>query len=198
MLSNYSFLFQTTPQAIENSSTTEDSGTTPTVFPITEVIVEDPRVTKGSTVTPDEDDPMQPEKSHDDTVKSVITTTHIPFTNTTTEATTVAVTTRSNNESVPQKDSETTTESPPAASTSFTESIVTKVSLTPVWAVGLAIVLVVVCVGTNMALLSAYFCYRRQRTRTRSAPISSIKAPTLHAFNPPNNHGMPVLHSTMA
>ncbi|VDM82785.1 unnamed protein product, partial [Strongylus vulgaris] len=38
-------------------------------------------------------------------------------------------------------------------------------ALAPVWAVGLAIVIAVVCVGLNLGLLSAYICYRRQKSR---------------------------------
>uniref|UniRef100_A0A1I7W7J5 G domain-containing protein n=1 Tax=Heterorhabditis bacteriophora TaxID=37862 RepID=A0A1I7W7J5_HETBA len=49
-------------------------------------------------------------------------------------------------------------------------------SLAPVWAVGLAIVIAVVCVGLNLGLLSAYICYRRQKARKQSANISTVKA----------------------
>uniref|UniRef100_A0A915DW88 Uncharacterized protein n=1 Tax=Ditylenchus dipsaci TaxID=166011 RepID=A0A915DW88_9BILA len=56
--------------------------------------------------------------------------------------------------------------------------------LAPVWAVGLAIVVGVVCGGLSLALIGAYLCYRRQRSRMRTAEINTIKAPTLHAFNP--------------
>ncbi|KIH66308.1 hypothetical protein ANCDUO_03363 [Ancylostoma duodenale] len=57
-------------------------------------------------------------------------------------------------------------------------------SLAPVWAVGLAIVIAVVCVGLNLGLLSAYICYRRQKSRKQTAQISANKGPTLHAYNP--------------
>ncbi|CAI4222521.1 unnamed protein product [Auanema sp. JU1783] len=57
-------------------------------------------------------------------------------------------------------------------------------SLAPVWAVGLAIVIAVVCVGLNLSLLSAYICYRRKQSRKQTAQISTIKGPTLHAYNP--------------
>lgn len=57
-------------------------------------------------------------------------------------------------------------------------------SLAPVWAVGLAIVIAVVCVGLNLGLLSAYICYRRQRSRKQTSQITVNKGPTLHAYNP--------------
>ncbi|KAK5973527.1 hypothetical protein GCK32_002355 [Trichostrongylus colubriformis] len=57
-------------------------------------------------------------------------------------------------------------------------------SLAPLWAVGVAIVIAVVCVGLNLGLLSAYICYRRKRSRKQTAQITINKGPTLHAYNP--------------
>ncbi|CAJ0593726.1 unnamed protein product [Cylicocyclus nassatus] len=57
-------------------------------------------------------------------------------------------------------------------------------ALAPVWAVGLAIVIAVVCVGLNLGLLSAYICYRRQNSRKHTMQITANKGPTLHAYNP--------------
>ncbi|CAJ0960715.1 unnamed protein product, partial [Mesorhabditis belari] len=56
-------------------------------------------------------------------------------------------------------------------------------ALQPVWAVGLAIVIAVCCVGLSLGLLSAYICYRRQKNRKQRAEITQPKMPTLHAFN---------------
>ncbi|KAI1726929.1 MANEC domain-containing protein [Ditylenchus destructor] len=65
--------------------------------------------------------------------------------------------------------------------------------LTPVWAIGLAIVIGVVCGGLSLALIGAYLCYRRQRSRMRTTHINNpvglksntpISGPRLHAFNP--------------
>ncbi|CAJ0566927.1 unnamed protein product, partial [Mesorhabditis spiculigera] len=56
-------------------------------------------------------------------------------------------------------------------------------ALQPVWAVGLAIVIAVVCVGLSLGLLSAYICYKRQKNRKQRAEITRPKLPTLHAFN---------------
>ncbi|KAE9549861.1 hypothetical protein FO519_006933 [Halicephalobus sp. NKZ332] len=55
---------------------------------------------------------------------------------------------------------------------------------TPVWAVGVAIVIAVVCIGLNVVLVSAFCCYKRHKNRMRSENFTHIKAPTLHAFNP--------------
>ncbi|KAH7730099.1 Protein Y47G6A.32 [Aphelenchoides avenae] len=68
--------------------------------------------------------------------------------------------------------------------TSTATPIFLQSQLMPVWAAGIAIVLGVVCLGTTLALCSAFLCYRRQKTRMRTAEITTIKAPTLHAFNP--------------
>nr|CDJ98239.1 Hypothetical protein CBG11990 [Haemonchus contortus] len=57
-------------------------------------------------------------------------------------------------------------------------------SLAPIWAVGVAIVIAVVCIGLNLGLLSAYICYRRKRSRKQTAQITINKGPTLHAYNP--------------
>ncbi|PAV67308.1 hypothetical protein WR25_15190 [Diploscapter pachys] len=56
-------------------------------------------------------------------------------------------------------------------------------SSAPYWIIGLAIIIALVCVGLNLGLLSAYICYRRQKSRKQKAHITSIKAPTLHAYN---------------
>ncbi|EYC32499.1 hypothetical protein Y032_0003g1615 [Ancylostoma ceylanicum] len=79
----------------------------------------------------------------------------------------------------------------PATTAAITETTSEKASersvpqsLAPVWAVGLAIVIAVVCVGLNLGLLSAYICYRRQKSRKQTAQISANKGPTLHAYNP--------------
>jgi hypothetical protein len=53
----------------------------------------------------------------------------------------------------------------------------------PIWVVGLAIVIAVVCIGVNVVLLSAFCCYKRHKTRMRSENFN-LKPPTLHAFNP--------------
>uniref|UniRef100_A0A7E4VTM2 MANEC domain-containing protein n=1 Tax=Panagrellus redivivus TaxID=6233 RepID=A0A7E4VTM2_PANRE len=56
---------------------------------------------------------------------------------------------------------------------------------TPIWAVGIAIVVAVVCIGVNVVLVSAFCCYKRHKNRMRSETFTPhIKAPTLHAFNP--------------
>ena len=55
---------------------------------------------------------------------------------------------------------------------------------TPVWAVGIAIVIAVVCIGLNLVLVSAFCCYKRHKNRMRSENFTHIKTPTLHAFNP--------------
>uniref|UniRef100_A0A914YIK7 Uncharacterized protein n=1 Tax=Panagrolaimus superbus TaxID=310955 RepID=A0A914YIK7_9BILA len=53
----------------------------------------------------------------------------------------------------------------------------------PIWVVGLAIVIAVVCIGVNVVLLSAFCCYKRHKHRMRSENFT-IKPATLHAFNP--------------
>jgi len=74
------------------------------------------------------------------------------------------------------------------------ESFPLRPELAPVWAVSLAVVVAIVCVGMNIALLGAYLCYRRQRTRAMRGSdginrgVGGIKAPTLHAFNPTPPH----------
>jgi hypothetical protein len=65
----------------------------------------------------------------------------------------------------------------------------TREELAPIWAIGLAIIVAIVCLGTNIALLCSYLCYRRRRVRMQGSDISrvgglGVKAPTLHAFNP--------------
>lgn len=54
----------------------------------------------------------------------------------------------------------------------------------PIWAIGLAIVIGVVFGGLTLALISAFLCYKRQRTRMRTRNINNNNAPTLHAFMP--------------
>ncbi|KHN87163.1 hypothetical protein Tcan_06606 [Toxocara canis] len=73
----------------------------------------------------------------------------------------------------------------PAGSTSrnngFTSDIL-RSKFTPIWAVGLVIIVAVLCVGLNVGVISAYVCWRKQKARTQKANISTIN--TLHAFNP--------------
>lgn len=54
--------------------------------------------------------------------------------------------------------------------------------MTPIWVIGLIIVVAVLCIGLNVGLISAYICWRRQRALKQKAHISTIN--TLHAFNP--------------
>ncbi|TKR93328.1 hypothetical protein L596_007806 [Steinernema carpocapsae] len=56
----------------------------------------------------------------------------------------------------------------------------------PIWVIGVAIVVVIVCIGLNIGLLTAYLCYRRRRNKRHTAQISggAHKSTTLHAFNP--------------
>ncbi|WKX92092.1 hypothetical protein Q1695_010264 [Nippostrongylus brasiliensis] len=75
----------------------------------------------------------------------------------------------------------------PITSTTSTNSSsnagISAASLAPVWAVALAIGIAVLCVGLNLGLLSAYICYRRKRSRKRTAHFTANKGPTLHAYN---------------
>ncbi|KAE9421677.1 hypothetical protein Angca_000116 [Angiostrongylus cantonensis] len=68
--------------------------------------------------------------------------------------------------------------------TSTQKTLIMTDTLAPVWAVGLGIVIAVTCVGLNLGLLSAYICYRRQRSHKHIAHISANKGPRLHAYNP--------------
>uniref|UniRef100_A0A1I7Y745 MANEC domain-containing protein n=1 Tax=Steinernema glaseri TaxID=37863 RepID=A0A1I7Y745_9BILA len=55
----------------------------------------------------------------------------------------------------------------------------------PIWVIGIAIIVVIVCIGLNVGLLGAYLCYRRRRNKRHTAQISGgMKSATLHAFNP--------------
>lgn len=54
--------------------------------------------------------------------------------------------------------------------------------MTPIWTISLIAVVSVLCIGLNIALISAYICWRRKKSRKRKAHISTIT--TLHAFNP--------------
>ncbi|KAL3083579.1 hypothetical protein niasHT_036351 [Heterodera trifolii] len=56
---------------------------------------------------------------------------------------------------------------------------------TPVWAIGLAIVITVICLGLIASLFCAFLCYRRHKLRMRTLEFTGPKKmPTLHAFNP--------------
>uniref|UniRef100_A0A914HFH1 MANSC domain-containing protein n=1 Tax=Globodera rostochiensis TaxID=31243 RepID=A0A914HFH1_GLORO len=60
-----------------------------------------------------------------------------------------------------------------------------RANATPVWAIGLAIVITVVCLGLLATLLCAFLCYRRHKLRMRTLEFNGPKKmPTLHAFNP--------------
>lgn len=78
----------------------------------------------------------------------------------------------------------TTTHAPVAVTTESTFLS----DLAPVWVIGILIVITVTCAGTCLVLLSVYFCVRRSKTKMRSQPITSLKAGTLHAFNPTTLH----------
>ncbi|CEF65621.1 Zinc finger, nuclear hormone receptor-type domain and Nuclear hormone receptor, ligand-binding domain and Zinc finger, NHR/GATA-type domain-containing protein [Strongyloides ratti] len=54
----------------------------------------------------------------------------------------------------------------------------------PVWIIGISIIITIVCVGSNMMFFVIYFCFRRSRRLRHTAEITTIKTPTLHAFNP--------------
>uniref|UniRef100_A0A0K0F923 Apple domain-containing protein n=1 Tax=Strongyloides venezuelensis TaxID=75913 RepID=A0A0K0F923_STRVS len=54
----------------------------------------------------------------------------------------------------------------------------------PVWIIGIAVIITIVCVGSNLMFFVIYFCYRRSRRLRHTAEITTIKTPTLHAFNP--------------
>uniref|UniRef100_A0A8R1XN87 Seven cysteines N-terminal domain-containing protein n=1 Tax=Onchocerca volvulus TaxID=6282 RepID=A0A8R1XN87_ONCVO len=54
--------------------------------------------------------------------------------------------------------------------------------VTPIWAIGLVIIVSVLCIGFNIVLISGYICWRRKKNQKRKARISTITA--LHAFNP--------------
>uniref|UniRef100_A0A183BVE2 Uncharacterized protein n=1 Tax=Globodera pallida TaxID=36090 RepID=A0A183BVE2_GLOPA len=61
-----------------------------------------------------------------------------------------------------------------------------RANATPVWAIGLSIVITVVCLGLLATLLCAFLCYRRHKLRMRTLEFNGgpKKMPTLHAFNP--------------
>ncbi|KAJ1351605.1 hypothetical protein KIN20_007690 [Parelaphostrongylus tenuis] len=77
-----------------------------------------------------------------------------------------------------------TTSSSAAPMTSTEKNSLMTGTFAPVWAVGLAVVIAVACVGLNLGLLSAYICYRRQNSHKHSAQIFANKGPRLHAYNP--------------
>ncbi|KAI6203769.1 hypothetical protein M3Y94_00594800 [Aphelenchoides besseyi] len=83
----------------------------------------------------------------------------------------------------PNRGTPPTAEPTPDSSTIASASFLAE--LTPIWVVGIAIVILVVCLGISMTVISIWLCYRRQKAKMRSVPIS-IKAPALSAFNPPS------------
>uniref|UniRef100_A0A0N5A2N3 Nuclear receptor domain-containing protein n=1 Tax=Parastrongyloides trichosuri TaxID=131310 RepID=A0A0N5A2N3_PARTI len=58
-------------------------------------------------------------------------------------------------------------------------------ALVPVWIIGLSVIILIVCLGGNLTIFVSYFCYRRSRRLRHTAEITTIKTPTLHAFNGP-------------
>ncbi|KAL3091192.1 hypothetical protein niasHT_028434 [Heterodera trifolii] len=60
-----------------------------------------------------------------------------------------------------------------------------RAEITPVWAIGLAIVITVICLSLIASLFCAFLCYRRHKLRMRTLDFTGPKKmPTLHAFNP--------------
>ncbi|KAF7640074.1 hypothetical protein Mgra_00000517 [Meloidogyne graminicola] len=57
----------------------------------------------------------------------------------------------------------------------------------PVWIIGLIIVVLVVGIGILITLLISLLCYKRYRSRMRSAQFNRKKVQMLHAFNPSIN-----------
>ncbi|VDK44834.1 unnamed protein product [Anisakis simplex] len=64
---------------------------------------------------------------------------------------------------------------------SFTSDVL-RPEYTSIWVIALVIIVAVLCVGLNVGLISAYVCWRRQKSRKQKAHICTIN--TLHAFNP--------------
>lgn len=58
-------------------------------------------------------------------------------------------------------------------------------STAPAWAIGLAIVIAVVCTGLNLGMLTAYLCHRRYERNKSSQNLSSVarNVETLHAYS---------------
>lgn len=58
-------------------------------------------------------------------------------------------------------------------------------SVAPAWAIGLAIVIAVVCTGLNLGMLAAYLCHRRYERNKFTHNLASVarNVETLHAYS---------------
>uniref|UniRef100_A0AC35U063 MANEC domain-containing protein n=1 Tax=Rhabditophanes sp. KR3021 TaxID=114890 RepID=A0AC35U063_9BILA len=111
------------------------------------------------------------------------TTTEIPVipVETSTELITTTPLTTNISDSLPSLNESPTNQS--SSSISISPNIFQE-KYTPVWAIGLGFIIAFVCIGASFALVGTYICYRRSSRLRHTAEITTIKSPTLHAFNP--------------